>query len=197
MPHTKWNDNGIMYQHLQHILCPAWKENIKRFLKKGLEDFLAVLHSLNWRWVNSVERRKRVSFSESQHRDCSVGPTVSWRPNILSTETAFSHHWWHCTTKHAHSVQSDSFWHLFLPHQQFCLKIFYKVFSTCVDKIDLDLNFCGPKVENVSFNIVDDRLQQTNWSSSHQTHRQSFYVQCTLQSIFLLHSLSPYCLYIS
>ena len=42
------------------------------------------------------------------------------------------------------------------------LKDIYKVFSTCVDKIDLDLNFCGPKVENVSFNIVDDRLQQTN-----------------------------------
>ena len=74
----------------------------------------------------------------------------------------------------------------FLSHQQLYI---YKVFSTCVDKIDLDLNFCGPKVENVSFDIVDDRLQQTNWSSSHQTHMQSFYVQCTLQSIFFLHSL--------
>ena len=179
-----------MYQHLQHILCPAWKENIKRFLKKGIEDFLAVPHSLNWRWVKSVERRKRVSFSESQQRDCSVGPTVSWRPNILSTETAFSHHWWHCTTKHAHSVQFDSFWHLWISTTSTVLfKNIYKVFSTCVDKIDLDLNFCGPKVENESFDIVDDRLQQTNWSSSHQTHRQSFIVQCTLQSIFSLLSV--------
>ena len=41
-------------------------------------------------------------------------------------------------------------------------KDIYKVFLTCVDKIDLDLNFCGPKAENESFDIVDDRLQRTN-----------------------------------
>ena len=196
MPHTKWNDNGIMYQHLQHILCPAWKENIKRFLKKAAKIFwLCSTPSTEdeWKvWKGGKEfPSRRASTGIALLAPPSPGDQTFFqlRPPSLTIDGTVLQ-----STHIQYSlIHSDTF----STTSTVLLKDIYKVFSTCVDKIDLDLNFCGPKVENVSFNIVDDRLQQTNWSSSHQTHRQSFYVQCTLQSIFLLHSLSPYCLYIS